>query len=62
MTDRRRVVVTGVGVVTALGIDPTIYWQNLVNGRSGIRKITGFDTTQHDCKIAGEISDFNPEA
>ena len=61
MTRQRRVVITGLGVVTALGIDPNTYWDNLVNGRSGIRRIAGFDTTRHTCKIAGEIVDFNPD-
>ena len=51
----RRVVVTGVGLVCALGIGTEESWKNLVAGQSGIRLITQFDTTGFDCKIAGEI-------
>jgi len=57
---QHRVVVTGLGVVTALGLDPDVFWQNLVAGRSGVRLIQSFDTTDQAVKIAGEI-DFNPE-
>jgi 3-oxoacyl-[acyl-carrier-protein] synthase II len=56
----RRVVVTGVGLVTALGVgtDPT--WAGLCEGKSGVGKITGFDTTDFSTKIAAEIKDFDP--
>jgi 3-oxoacyl-[acyl-carrier-protein] synthase II len=56
----RRVVVTGVGLVCALGIGTEESWKNLLAGQSGIRLITQFDTTGFDCKIAGEIKDFDP--
>jgi 3-oxoacyl-[acyl-carrier-protein] synthase II len=56
----RRVVVTGLGVVSPIGIDLQSFWENLVNGKSGIRPITQFDSTTFDCHIAGEIPDFNP--
>ena len=56
----RRVVVTGVGLVCALGIGTEESWQNLVAGRSGIACITSFDTTGFDCRIAGEIKNFDP--
>jgi 3-oxoacyl-[acyl-carrier-protein] synthase II len=56
----RRVVVTGLGVVSPIGIDLKSFWENLVNGKSGIRPITQFDAATFDCRIAGEILGFNP--
>ncbi|HXE34590.1 MAG TPA: beta-ketoacyl-ACP synthase II [Verrucomicrobiae bacterium] len=56
----RRVVVTGVGLVCALGIGTEESWKNLVAGKSGVGTITQFDTTGFDCKIAGEIKNFDP--
>jgi 3-oxoacyl-[acyl-carrier-protein] synthase II len=56
----RRVVVTGVGLVCALGIGTDESWKNLVAGVSGIRPITHFDTKDFDCKIAGEVQNFDP--
>ena len=59
--EKRRVVITGIGMVTPLGIgnDPT--WAGLLEGRSGVSLITKFDTSAYPCKIAGEIRDFAPE-
>jgi 3-oxoacyl-[acyl-carrier-protein] synthase II len=56
----RRVVVTGVGLVCALGIGTEESWKNLLAGQSGVHVITQFDTTDFDCKIAGEIKNFDP--
>ena len=56
----RRVVVTGLGIVSPIGIDVKSFWENLVNGKSGIRPITQFDSASFDCRIAGEILGFNP--
>ncbi len=56
----RRVVVTGVGLVCALGIGTEESWKNLVAGQSGVGIITQFDTAGFDCKIAGEIKNFDP--
>jgi 3-oxoacyl-[acyl-carrier-protein] synthase II len=56
----RRVVVTGLGVVSPIGIDLKSFWENLVNGKSGIRPITQLDSATFDCHIAGEILGFNP--
>ena len=56
----RRVVVTGVGLVCALGIGTDESWKNLIAGVSGIRPITHFDTKDFDCKIAGEVQNFDP--
>jgi 3-oxoacyl-[acyl-carrier-protein] synthase II len=57
----RRVVITGIGVVTPLGCDLNTFWQNLIAGNSGIAPITRFDTTNFDSKIGGEVKDFKPE-
>ncbi len=51
----RRVVVTGLGLVTPLGADVETTWQNLIAGKSGIAPITRFDTSDHKAKIAGEV-------
>ena len=56
----RRVVVTGVGLVCALGTGTEESWANLVAGKSGVGPITLFDTTGFDCKIGGEIKNFDP--
>jgi 3-oxoacyl-[acyl-carrier-protein] synthase II len=55
-----RVVVTGVGLVCALGIGTEESWKNLVAGKSGVGTITQFDTKDFDCTIAGEIKNFDP--
>lgn len=57
----RRVVVTGLGVITPLGSDLDSFWSALVEGRSGVRRITQFDASTLPCQIAGEIPDFDPE-
>jgi len=57
----RRVVVTGVGVVSPLGCGNRKNWEALVAGRSGIAEITRFDAAEMPVKIAGEVKDFNPE-
>ena len=56
----RRVVVTGVGLVCALGVGTDESWKNLVAGVSGIGPITHFDPAAFDCKIAGEVKNFDP--
>jgi 3-oxoacyl-[acyl-carrier-protein] synthase II len=53
-------VVTGVGLVCALGIGTEESWKNLVGGCSGVSVITQFDTTGFDCRIAGEVKNFDP--
>ncbi|MDP5339411.1 MAG: beta-ketoacyl-ACP synthase II [Nodularia sp. (in: cyanobacteria)] len=64
MTDykRKRVVVTGVGAITPIGNTPDEYWQGLLSGRNGIGNITFFDASSHDCRIAGEVKNFDPLA
>ncbi|MDY6791910.1 MAG: beta-ketoacyl-ACP synthase II [Thermodesulfobacteriota bacterium] len=57
----RRVVITGVGLVTPLGIGVDETWENLCSGKSGIGEITRFDATNFKTRIAGEVKGFNPE-
>ena len=59
--EKRRVVVTGVGLITPVGIGVEESWKGLVEGRSGIRKLTRFDASAFATQIAGEIEGFNPE-
>ena len=59
LTDRR-VVVTGLGVVTPLGHDLETFWKNLTSGQCGIDRITAFDAAAFDTKIAGEVRNFDP--
>jgi 3-oxoacyl-[acyl-carrier-protein] synthase II len=56
----RRVVVTGMGMVTALGTDVASTWEGLVAGRSGIRTIEAFDPSRLDSRIAAEVPGFDP--
>jgi len=56
----RRVVVTGMGLICAVGQTSTEVWQNIVAGKSGVSKITRFDTAQYACQIAAEVKDFDP--
>ena len=58
---KRRVVVTGLGIVSPLGCDCNSVWQSLINGKSGIRNIDTFDTSDLPVKIAGTVVDFNPD-
>ena len=59
--DKNRVVITGVGMVSPLGIGNEENWQALIAGRSGVTRITRFDPTDFPCKIAGEVHGFEPE-
>ena len=59
--ERTRVVITGLGAVTALGSSVKQYWDGLIHGRSGVRRITQFDPSDFPCQIAGEIPDFEVE-
>ena len=58
----RRVVITGVGLVTPIGIGTEASWSALIAGQSGIGEITRFDTSDYQTKIAAEVKDFDPEA
>src|SRR5438552_14369062 len=57
----RRVVITGMGAITPVGNDVETFWANLKNGVSGIRRIEAFYTSAYDCRIAGEVRDFDPK-
>ncbi len=61
MTEMRRVVVTGVGVVSPVGLDVETTWRNLLAGRSGIGPITSFDASDFPVRIAAEVKDFDPQ-
>lgn len=60
MTNGRRVVITGLGVIASNGIGIDNFWNSLAHGRSGVRTITRFDASSYPSKIAGEVNDFNP--
>lgn len=55
-----RVVITGIGIISPLGLDAVTTWNGLINGKSGIDKITLFDASSHATKIAAEVKDFDP--
>ncbi|MFL7891873.1 MAG: beta-ketoacyl-ACP synthase II [Anaerolineales bacterium] len=58
--NHKRAVITGLGAITPLGDTVADFWENLLAGRSGVRKITLFDASGLPCQIAGEIPDFKP--
>jgi 3-oxoacyl-[acyl-carrier-protein] synthase II len=58
---KQRVVITGLGVLSPVGIGKEAYWQALLRGQSGIDRLTRFDSSSYDSKIAGEVKDFVPE-
>ncbi len=57
---KRRVVVTGLGVISPIGCVKEVFWGNLIKGKNGIGPLTYFDASQYDSRIAGEIKDFAP--
>ena len=58
----RRVAITGLGAISALGIGVPALWAGLVSGRSGVRRITRFDPSAHLAQVAAEVPEFNPAA
>ena len=60
MTDRRRIAVTGLGIVSPVGNTVETAWDSVVNGRSGIHEITQFDASSFTTRIAGQVRDFDP--
>jgi 3-oxoacyl-[acyl-carrier-protein] synthase II len=58
---KQRVVITGLGVLSPVGIGKEAYWKALLRGQSGIDRLTRFDSSLYDSKIAGEVKDFVPE-
>ncbi len=57
---KRRVVITGMGVIAPNGIGIDNFWDSLAHGRSGVRKITHFDASSYPSKIAAEVDEFDP--
>ncbi len=58
---KRRVVVTGLGLITPLGTGMHKTWEGICKGTSGIDWISSFDSSEYPVQIAGEVKDFNPE-
>jgi 3-oxoacyl-[acyl-carrier-protein] synthase II len=56
---RRRVVLTGVGVVSPIGSDPASFWQSLVDGKSGVRPVTDIDVSEFACRVAARVENFD---
>jgi 3-oxoacyl-[acyl-carrier-protein] synthase II len=56
-----RVVITGLGVISSIGIGKDIFWNNLINGVSGISPVSSFDTSNHFTHNGGEVNHFNPD-
>ncbi len=61
MKNKKRVVVTGLGAITSIGIGKENFWKGIINGVSGISKISSFDTSGFKCHNGGEIKNFMPE-
>ncbi|MBZ0167117.1 MAG: beta-ACP synthase, partial [Candidatus Omnitrophica bacterium] len=57
---KRRVVITGVGVISPNGIGKEACWDGMINGRSAIRRVTDFDVSMFNTKIAAQVNDFDP--
>src|SRR5688500_2586012 len=62
LTKPRRVVITGFGCVTHIGIGRDAYWESLKTGRSGVRRIASFDPADFDVQIAAEVTEFDWKA
>jgi 3-oxoacyl-[acyl-carrier-protein] synthase II len=60
MRNSRRVVITGLGVISPIGIGKDAFWKNLIAGKSGVDYITAFDPSPYPCRVAAEVKDFNP--
>ena len=60
MEQRARVVITGVGVVSPIGIGKQAFWNGLIEGRSGTKTVSSFEVSSYPTRVAGEITDFDP--
>lgn len=60
MQDDKRVVITGIGAITSIGLNVGDFWKNLVDGKAGISEIESFDTSAYERTRGGEIKDFDP--
>ena len=58
---KTKIVITGMGAVTPIGIGVESFWKNLIAGKSGLSPITRFDSSQLPVSVAAEIQDFQPE-
>ncbi|GAB7388107.1 beta-ketoacyl-ACP synthase II [Bacillaceae bacterium] len=58
---KKRVVITGLGVISPVGNDVDTFWDNLLSGKSGVDRIQAFDPSEYPTQIAAEVKDFNPE-
>ncbi|MFZ1517876.1 MAG: beta-ketoacyl-ACP synthase II, partial [Ignavibacteriaceae bacterium] len=58
---KRRVVITGIGAVTPIGLNVPDFWDGLINSKNGVAPITHFDASKFDTKFAAEVKEFNPE-
>ncbi|HYU76344.1 MAG TPA: beta-ketoacyl-[acyl-carrier-protein] synthase family protein [Ktedonobacteraceae bacterium] len=56
-----KIVITGMGVISPYGIGPDILWDNLMKGESGLKPLTSFDTSHIQCRVGGQLLDFNPQ-
>lgn len=57
----KRVVITGLGAVSPIGLDTESFWNGITNGKLGVGPITAFDASGYPCRVAAQINDFNPE-
>ena len=58
---KKRVVITGIGIVSSIGIGKDDFWNNLIAGKSGISEVSAFDVSNYDIRKGGEIKNFEPE-
>ena len=58
---KRRVVITGIGAVTPIGLNVPEFWDGLISGKNGVAPITYFDTSRFDTQFAAEVKNFNPD-
>ncbi len=58
---KKRVVITGIGVISSIGIGKDAFWDSLLKGKSGISPVSSFDTSNHFTHMGGEVKQFNPE-
>ena len=56
----KKIVITGIGIISPLGLDTKTTWKSLLAGQSGVKTITSFDPGPFETKIAAEITDFDP--
>ena len=62
MTDNNRVFISGIGMVSPLGLDAPSTWEQLIQGQSGVDQITAFDTDGFDTRFAAQVKGFDPDS